>query len=72
MKATTTLRTGVMMTNPLFNSSFFVTPKDWNDLQDMIERYTGSEKAVAYQVMMFTQNLCHKLVEESITADGAE
>lgn len=52
--------------NPLFNSSLFVTPKDWNDLQDMIERYSGSEKAVAYQVMMFTQNLCAKMFDEAI------
>ena len=33
----------------------------------MIEQYSNSsEKSLAYQVSMFTMNLCHKLVEDEI------
>ena len=56
-----------MIANPLINSSLFVTPENFNELQDLIERtYFGPEKAVAYQVMMFTNNLCHKLFEDAL------
>jgi hypothetical protein len=56
-----------MIENPLFNSSFFVTPESFDDLQSMIDRtYSGSERTVALHVMMFTNNLCHKLFDEAI------
>jgi hypothetical protein len=52
------------MKNPLFNSSLFATPESFEDLQRMIEQFSGSEKTVAYHVSMLTLNLCHKMVEE--------
>jgi hypothetical protein len=55
------------MKNPLFKSSFFVTPESFEELQNMIEQYSNSsEKSLAYQVSMFRMNLCHKLVEDKI------
>ena len=55
------------MKNPLFKSSLFVTPESFEELQNMIEQYSNSsEKSLAYQVSMFTMNLCHKLVEDKI------
>jgi hypothetical protein len=52
------------MKNPLSNSSLFATPESFEDLQRMIEQFSGSEKTVAYHVSMLTLNLCHKMVEE--------
>lgn len=55
------------MKNPLFVSSLFVAPENFLELQQLIEdSYTGSEKAIAYQVMMFTQNTCAKMVNRAI------
>ncbi len=55
------------MKNPLFKSSLFVTPESFEELQNMIEQYSNSsEKSLAYQVSMFTMNLCHKIVEDEI------
>lgn len=54
------------MKNPLFQSSLFYTPESFDELQEMIEqKFSGSEKSIAYQVMMYTQNLCHKLFEDA-------
>lgn len=54
------------MNNPLFQSSLFYTPESWEDLQNKIEsNYSGQEKATAYLVMMWTQNLCNKMVVEA-------
>lgn len=53
--------------NPLFESSLFVTPESFDELCNMIERnYNGSERAIAYQVMMFTQNLCSRMVDKAL------
>ena len=54
------------MKNPLFKSSLFATPESFEDLQRMIEQYSGSEKTVAYTISMLTINLCHKLVEKEL------
>jgi hypothetical protein len=55
------------MKNPLFKSSLVVTPESFEELQNMIEQYSNSsEKCLAYQVSMFTINLCHKLVEQEL------
>jgi hypothetical protein len=59
-----------MKTNPLFNSSLFITPESFDELQDMIDGYIDpSEKSLAYQVAMFTMNLCHRLVEKELEKD---
>lgn len=55
------------MKNPLFKSSLFATPESFEELQEMIENYSNSaEKSLAYQVAMFTMNLCHSLVEKEL------
>jgi hypothetical protein len=60
------------MKNPLFSSSLFVTPDSFEDLENMIEQYSNSsEKSLAYQVSMFTMNLCHKLVQEQIDIENS-
>ena len=60
------------MKNPLFNSSLFVTPQSFVDLQNMIEQYSNSsEKSLAYQVSMFTLNLCHKMVQDQIDIENS-
>lgn len=43
----------------------FYTPEDMKDLEDRIESYSGSEKAVAWIAAMMAWNLACKLVEES-------
>jgi len=61
------MKTESYMKNPLFKSSLFVTPESFEELQNMIEQYSNSsEKSLAYQVSMFTMNLCHKLVEQEL------
>jgi hypothetical protein len=55
--------------NPLKEISLFVTPKDFGDLQTMIENAHGvgtSETALALRTMMFTQNLCARMFDEAI------
>lgn len=49
----------------------FVTPESFKDLEEMIlKNYGGEYRAVAFQVMMFTNNLCHKMVEDAIQEDS--
>jgi len=54
------------MKNPLFSSSLFATPESFEDLQNYIELYSGSEKTVGYTISMLTLNLCHKMVQEEL------
>lgn len=55
------------MKNPLFKSSLFTTPESFDELHKMIDNYSNSsEKSLAFQVSMFTINLCHKLVQQEI------
>jgi hypothetical protein len=54
------------MTNPIPSSNIWHTPADLNELQDMINQFTGQEAALAAHVMMLTLNTCHKLVDEAI------
>jgi hypothetical protein len=55
-----------IVNNPIPTSKLFLTPEDEQDLYNRIEQLSGSEKALAYQIAMFTFNLCHKLVEDKI------
>jgi hypothetical protein len=57
------------MKNPLFQSNMFVTPDSIEELYDMIDRYSGNEKSIAYMVCMFTMNLCHNLVEKELNSE---
>jgi len=43
----------------------FYTPTSIKDLEDRLESYSGSEKAVAYLSAMMAWNLACKMVEES-------
>jgi hypothetical protein len=43
----------------------FYTPTSMKDLEDRLESYSGSEKAVAYIAAMMAWNLACKIVEES-------
>lgn len=42
----------------------FYTPESMEELMQMIERLSGSEKAIAMQFAMHTWNLTCKLVQE--------
>ena len=56
------------MTNPLKEINVWVTPKDFTELQDMIERqFSGPERAAAYTAMMYTQNLCARMIDGLIS-----
>jgi len=59
------------MKNPLFSSSMFATPDSFEDLQSMIEAYSGSEKSLAYLISMLTMNLCHKLIQDQIDIENS-
>lgn len=52
------------MTNPLKEFNVWVTPKNFEELQNMIERqFTGPERAAAYTAMMYTQNMCAMMID---------
>ncbi len=55
------------MKNPIPKSGMFVTPVSEQDLFNRIEQLTGAERALAFQIAMFTFNLCNKLVEDELT-----
>ena len=57
------------MKNPIPRSGMFVTPKDEQDLYDRIEQLTGTERALAFQIAMFTFNLCNKLVANELAKE---
>lgn len=57
------------MKNPIPSSKMFVTPVSEQDLYDRIEQLTGSERALAYQIAMFTFNLCHTLVNKELDTE---
>ncbi len=57
------------MKNPIPHSGMFVTPTSEQDLYDRIEQLTGSERALAFQIAMYTFNLCHKMVAEELRKD---
>lgn len=49
----------------------FYTPTSMQDLEDRLESYSGSEKAVAYIAAMMAWNLACKLTEESKQEEAA-
>jgi hypothetical protein len=52
--------------NPIPKSGLWVTPDSMNELYDMVEQYTGAERALAMHIMMLTLNACNKSVEDNI------
>ena len=55
-----------IVNNPIPRSGLFVTADNLTELFNMLENYTGAEKALAMQVAMLTLNTCNKIVEEEI------
>jgi hypothetical protein len=53
------------MNNPVIHSSFFATPKDYTELDQMIKNVgTPEEQRLVYLGAMMALNLAHNLVEE--------
>jgi hypothetical protein len=55
-----------IVNNPIPTSKLFVTPASEQELYDRIEKMTGPERALAFQIAMMTFNLCNRLVEDKI------
>jgi hypothetical protein len=60
---------GKQMNNPITKCELFHTPDSMKELQDYIERFTGSERAIAYTIMGITWNLAAKVIDDDIEAD---
>ena len=54
--------------NPIPRCGLFVTADNLTELFNMLEQYTGEQKALAMQVAMMTLNTCAKVVDEEILA----
>lgn len=52
--------------NPIPRTGFFATPETYQDLIDYIDRFNGSEKALAMTIACMSLNLAHKLVNDQI------
>lgn len=52
--------------NPIPRTGFFATPETYQDLIDYIDRFNGSEKALAMTIACMSLNLAHKLVDDKI------
>jgi hypothetical protein len=55
-----------IVTNPIPKTGFFATPESYQDLMDYLDRFNGSEKALAMTIACMSLNLAHKLVEDNI------
>jgi hypothetical protein len=53
-----------MMINPIHRSNLFETPMSAEELFAMTE--SMSNRAEAWQVLMFTMNYCHRIVAEEM------
>jgi hypothetical protein len=52
--------------NPIPKTGFFATPESYQELIDYLDRFNGSEKALAMTIACMSLNLAHKLVEDNI------
>ena len=52
--------------NPIPKTGFFATPDSYQELMDYLDRFNGSEKALAMTIACMSLNLAHRLVEEKI------
>jgi hypothetical protein len=55
-----------VVSNPIPKSGLWATPEDMAELYDMVDQYTGEQKALAMHIMMLTLNACNKAVEDKI------
>tara|TARA_R100000951_G_scaffold10264_1_gene8795 strand:+ start:34 stop:228 length:195 start_codon:yes stop_codon:yes gene_type:complete len=56
-----------LQSNPIPKQPMFMTSKSFYELQDFIESTYGGDKqmlAAATQVLMFTLNTCHHVINE--------
>ena len=55
------------MDNPIVRSSFFATPRDYQDLAEMIKNAgTSEEQRLAWLGASLALNMSHKLIEDFI------
>lgn len=52
------------MINPIPKSELWNTPTSLEQLDEMIQQLPALQKALVYNHVMMTLNLCHKLVED--------
>jgi hypothetical protein len=52
--------------NPIPVSGMFATPKNQEDLFAYLQKFSGSERALAMTVAMMTMNLCKQMVDEAV------
>lgn len=52
------------MSNPIPKSELWNTPASLEQLDEMIQQLPALQKALVYNHVMMTLNLCHKLVED--------
>ena len=52
--------------NPIPSSGMFATPKNQEDLFAYLQKFSGSERALAMTVAMMTMNLCKQMVDEAV------
>ena len=51
------------MNNPIPHTGLWHTPETLEELYDMVDEYTGQQKALAMHIMMLTLNAAHRQVE---------
>lgn len=54
------------MKNPLLKTDMFFTPKDRDELLNVIKQYTGNDQLLAVFICNITWNLAAKKVDEAI------
>jgi len=60
------------MENPIPKNGMFNTLENLQELTDYLERFSGKEKALAYQVAMMTMNACSLVVDKMIEENSFE
>lgn len=55
-----------MVQNIIPKTGFFATPDSYQDLINYIDRFNGSEKAIAMTIACMSLNLAHKLIEDQM------
>ena len=51
------------MNNPIPHTGLWHTPETLEELYNMVDEYTGEQKALAMHIMMLTLNAAHRQVE---------
>lgn len=59
-----------MTENPLKMNNLFATPMNIEALMAYCERFTGSERVVAFTAAGMALNLAHKVVEEAMKGES--